>query len=93
MARGSNGDAMKTGDHLGGWRLVDLLGRGGNGQVWRCVRADGTEAAINVLLNQRDPERLGRFRNEIGFLLGHRRRCGIVRSSTMTSAVPAGSGT
>ncbi len=69
---------MKSEILLGGWRLVDRLGKGGNGEVWRCVRSDGAGAAIKVLLQQRDRERLGRFRNEISFLLGHGRRPGVV---------------
>jgi hypothetical protein len=70
--------AMKSGDLLGSWRLVDRLGRGGNGEVWRCVGSDGARAAIKVLLQQRDRERLGRFRNEVSFLLDHGRRQGVV---------------
>jgi hypothetical protein len=84
---------MKPGDELGGWRLADLLGRGGNGEVWRCVAPDGSPAAVKVLLNQRDPERLGRFRNGIRFLLEHGQRPVSFRSSTMTSAASAESGT
>jgi serine/threonine protein kinase len=69
---------MKSDTLLGGWRLVDRLGKGGNGEVWRCVGSDGAWAAIKVLLQQRDRERLGRFRNEISFLLDHGRRPGVV---------------
>jgi hypothetical protein len=50
---------MKPGDELGCWCLVDLLGKGGNGEVWLCVAPDGALAAIKVLLQQRNPERLG----------------------------------
>lgn len=69
---------MNVGDKLGRWRLRESLGRGGNGEVWQCVGPDGSEAAIKVLLNQRSSERLGRFRNEIGFLLGPGRRKGVI---------------
>jgi serine/threonine protein kinase len=69
---------MNRGDELGRWRLVDQLGRGGNGEVWRCVGPNGEYAAIKVLMNQRSPERLGRFRNEIAFLLGLGQRPGVV---------------
>lgn len=83
---------MKPDDELGDWRLVALLGRGGNGEVWHCAGPDGVSAAIKVLLKQSDRERLGRFRNEIGFLLEQGRRPGSSPSSTMTSAVSANSG-
>jgi serine/threonine-protein kinase len=69
---------MNRGDKLGQWRLVETLGRGGNGEVWRCAGSDGAEAAIKVLLNRRSQERLGRFRNEIGLLLGPGQRPGVV---------------
>ncbi|GFJ93105.1 protein kinase domain-containing protein [Phytohabitans rumicis] len=69
---------MNPGDKLGQWHLIETLGRGGNGEVWRCTGRDGAEAAIKVLLNQRSPERLGRFRNEISFLLGPGQRPGVV---------------
>jgi len=69
---------MKPDDKLGGWRLVAPLGKGGNGEVWRCVGPDGVSAAIKALLKQGDRERLGRFRNEIGFLLEQGRRPGVV---------------
>lgn len=69
---------MNVGDMLGRWRLQAPLGRGGNGEVWRCADPDGAEAAIKVLLNQRSSERLGRFRNEISFLLGPGRREGVI---------------
>ncbi|SRR6266511_624333 len=69
---------MNGGDSLGRWHLLERLGRGGNREVWRCVGPSGVEAAIKVLLNQRSSERLGRFRNEIGFLLGPGQRPGVV---------------
>jgi hypothetical protein len=69
---------MKPGDELGGWRLVHLLDQGGNGEVWRCEAPDGASAAIKVLRTRRNAERLGRFRNEIGFLLEHGQRPGVV---------------
>ena len=69
---------MNVGDKLGRWCLRAPLGRGGNGEVWRCADPDGTEVAIKVLLNQRSSERLGRFRNEISFLLGPGRREGVI---------------
>lgn len=56
------------------WTLVELLGKGGNAEVWR-ARCDGEEVALKVL-NQRRPESEAyqRFRNEIEALnrVGHR---------------------
>jgi hypothetical protein len=69
---------VNVGDKLGRWRLRAPLGRGGNGEVWQCVDPDGTEVAVKVLLSQRSPERLGRFRNEISFLLGPGQRKGVI---------------
>jgi hypothetical protein len=68
---------MNSGEALGQWRLVDRLGRGGNGEVWRCVSPDGEQAAVKILIHQHG-ERLGRFRNEVDFLLGPGRRLGVV---------------
>ncbi|MFG1611013.1 protein kinase [Actinoplanes sp. NPDC049265] len=71
--------SCQLGDSVGRWLLAEPLGQGSNGEVWSCTRPgyDGT-AAIKVLSNQRNAERFGRFRNEIGFLLTQRQRPGVV---------------
>jgi hypothetical protein len=69
---------MKSGERLGRWSLLEKLGQGGNGEVWRCRGQDGVDAAIKVLLKQVNRERLGRFCNEIEFLLGPGQREGVV---------------
>ena len=49
---------------MGGWWLKKLIGRGGNGQVWRARNADGDEAAVKILTKVK---RIAytRFRDEV----------------------------
>jgi protein kinase-like protein len=68
---------MQTGKTFGKWQAVERLGKGGNGEVWRCS-ADGQEAAVKVLHRNKDRDRIVRFRNEIKFLLSQPERQGIV---------------
>jgi hypothetical protein len=58
---------LQAGEHLGEWRLVEPLGRGGNGQVWRVENVtSGEQAAIKVLdTRNADSERYARFRGEV----------------------------
>ncbi|MBL8330468.1 MAG: serine/threonine protein kinase [Rubrivivax sp.] len=45
-------DPLAPGQRLGAWELIDRIGQGGMGQVWRARRADGlyeAEAAIKLL--------------------------------------------
>ena len=51
---------------LGPWRILNLLGRGGMGEVWRAQRCDGMfemEVAVKVLRNDR-ADVLERFKQE-----------------------------
>ena len=53
------------GQTIDGWTLVELLGKGGNAEVWR-AHCGGEDVALKIL-NQRRPESEAyqRFRNEI----------------------------
>ena len=57
-----------VGSHLGPWRLVSVLGRGGMGTVYRAERADGQyrqEVAVKLVRSgPRDPYAIERFRTE-----------------------------
>src|SRR5215218_8155702 len=61
----------------GQWRLLDRLGKGGNGVVWRAVGDDGREAAIKVL-SRSGADRWARFLDEIRFLLDGPQRRGVM---------------
>jgi eukaryotic-like serine/threonine-protein kinase len=37
-----------NGEHLGNWRVLAPLGRGGTAEVWHAVAADGREAALKL---------------------------------------------
>jgi Tol biopolymer transport system component len=63
--------SLTPGSTLGHYRLVDVIGEGGMGVVWRAHDASlGREVAIKVLpdLLARDPERLARFEREARLL-------------------------
>jgi serine/threonine-protein kinase len=59
--------AIHPGDMLAGYRVTQLLGRGGMGEVWAAASADGrTEVAIKVLLPGAavKPDLVARFERE-----------------------------
>jgi Protein kinase domain len=58
---------VKVGYTAGEWTCQERLGRGGNGEVWRCQRPGYEDAAVKFL-NRKGRERLQRFLTEIQFL-------------------------
>jgi serine/threonine-protein kinase len=73
---------VAAGDTLGAWTLVDVIGEGGMGSVWRARRSDGRfegEAAIKLLRSGLfDPVAQERFRRE-GAMLARLRHPGIAQ--------------
>jgi serine/threonine protein kinase len=64
---------MKPGDTLGPYRVLDVLGAGGMGEVYRARDTQlKREVALKVLPADvsADPERLARFQRETEFLAG-----------------------
>ena len=57
---------LKPGTEVSGWLLVDQLGKGGNGVVWKATKGE-REAALKFLKssNFSDDKRLLRFRDEV----------------------------
>ena len=39
----------KIGDHIGRWELVGMLGKGGNGEVWKVRDPEKNLAAMKIL--------------------------------------------
>lgn len=70
---------LDEGGRLGEWTVGELLGEGGNGEVWRAVRDNGDEGALKVIRNQ-NPQRepLARFRREVATLRALTGRPGIL---------------
>jgi hypothetical protein len=67
---------IRRGQQFGDWVTVGdaRIGGGGNGVVWAVEAVDGRGGAIKVLTPRKGREgvyRLGRFKDEIGFLLMH----------------------
>jgi hypothetical protein len=61
---------LKPSMEISGWLLVEQLGKGGNGVVWKATKGE-REAALKFLKasNSRDDKRLLRFRDEVQAML------------------------
>lgn len=59
---------------LGNWALVESLGAGRNGAVWRARHTDGHETAMKVLKFRVDPSSMAyrRFKAEVASLAARR---------------------
>ncbi len=58
----------RQGEMIGGWKLVEPLGQGGNAEVWRAIHGD-EEVALKILHQRRtESEPYQRFRQEIEIL-------------------------
>lgn len=58
---------LQAGEAVGSWRVLELIGRGGSGEVYRVERADGAyeqQAALKLLSRPEEPEELRRFAAE-----------------------------
>ena len=58
---------IKVGQNFGKWQLIEKLGRGGNGLVWKVTSKEGVHGAIKLLhpRNLSDEKRYYRFNQEI----------------------------
>jgi serine/threonine protein kinase len=90
--------ALASGDQIGNYKVLSLIGRGGMGEVYRALDTElDREVAIKVLpaALANDPERLARFEREAKVLaqLNHPGIAAIYgvegRSLITRSAVPA----
>src|SRR5262245_1503005 len=64
---------FEAGNQIGQWKLLELLGEGGNGEVWRAAHDDDTPIALKIVFHD-DPYYYKRFAAEIQVLrhIGHR---------------------
>lgn len=68
-----NGATFKPGDIFGEWRLTALIGKGGNGEVYRVEHISlGTVAAIKILMKESAADH---FRQEAQLLSGLKAEC------------------
>ena len=64
---GAAPNLLAAGERIGAWRVVDLLGQGGSGEVYRVERADGSyeqRAALKLLKRADEADDLRRFAAE-----------------------------
>ena len=71
---------MKSGQKIDSWELIEFLGKGGNGEVWKAFRPENDFVALKVLKSrQPGSEPYKRFESEIEILQKIGARKGIVR--------------
>ena len=82
MARRSSGrQSRRRGERIGPWMLLDPLGAGGNGEVWRAADSDGRDVALKLLhpkYQTPGDARYKRFRDEMQLHDSLRGRPGIL---------------
>jgi hypothetical protein len=59
--------SLRAGAEVDGWQLIEPLGRGGNGEVWRAEHPRWGEAALKLLWHG-GSERWQRFRDEVAVM-------------------------
>ncbi|MBI5486711.1 MAG: AAA family ATPase [Deltaproteobacteria bacterium] len=79
-----------AGRTAGGFRLLDILGRGGMGVVFRGVDAEGREAAVKFLLQlgEDGEEAVRRFDREGRVRIDHPNICRVLASGTDEAGMP-----
>lgn len=70
---------MKKNIIIGGWKLIELLGSGGNGEVWACTNINNDiEAAIKILRKDVTERQYKRFVDEVTFMNQYQRVDGVL---------------
>jgi serine/threonine protein kinase len=70
---------LRAEQRIDSWTLGELLGEGGDPEVWRCGHRDGHEAAVKFLKTRKaESERWARFRREVEYVEGLGQRPGIL---------------
>ena len=85
-----NGDGEHGGPQLGGFRLLEVLGRGGMGLVYRAVAPDGRPAAVKRLLPLAvaDETLRRRFVREARLRLEHPNICRVLDAGVDENGTP-----
>lgn len=60
---------INIGDKVGDWTILETLGQGGNGSVFKACNIDGSQAAIKVFNTEKNQKvRYKRFKDEIDII-------------------------
>jgi len=68
---------FKSSQIFGNWVLIECIGRGGNGEVWKCKNAEGKLAAIKILIKVKS-KAYKRFLDEIKVIEANKDLDGII---------------